>query len=139
MVIYGVELVNRITVKKDGVYLSTHSKNDTALYSSHRVGFLSDAYAVGGQKELDKQIFMPLYDQVELRGTHESVVRYRNVWDGAEGIEIHHDYEDKIRERFSMLNQEFLKYKKEMQEIMFRQLAELCPPVRKRGTVTKSR
>lgn len=35
--------------------------------------------------------------------------------------------------------QEFLKYKKEMQEIMFRQLAELCPPVSKRGTVTKSR
>ena len=49
---------------------------------------------------------MLLYDHVELRGTHESVVRYRNVWDGAEGIEIHHDYEDKIRERFSMLNQE---------------------------------
>ena len=69
--------------------------------------------------------------------------------------DILHDYEDKIRERFSMLNQEdqknlyinnnspgiqeFLKYKKEMQEIMFRQLAELCPPVSKRGTVTKSR
>lgn len=155
MVIYGVELVNRITVKKDGVYLSTHSRNDSAPYSSHRVGFLSDAYAEGGQKELDKQIFMLLYDHVELRGTHESVVRYRNVWDGAEGIEIHHDYEDKIRERFSMLNQEdqknlyinnnspgiqeFLKYKKEMQEIMFQQLAELCPPVSKRGTVTKSR
>ena len=57
MVIYGVELVNRITVKKDGVYLSTHSRNDTAPYSSHRVGFLSDAYAEGGQKELDKQSF----------------------------------------------------------------------------------
>ena len=98
---------------------------------------------------------MLLYDNVELRGMHESIVRYRNVWDGAEGMKIQYDYEDKIRERFSMLDQEdqknlyinnkspgiqeFLKYKKKMQEIMFRQLAELCPSVKRKGTVAKSR
>lgn len=29
------ELINRITVKKDGVYISSHSNNDTAPFHSH--------------------------------------------------------------------------------------------------------
>lgn len=152
----GIELINRITVKKDGVYVSRHSSNDTAPYSSHRVGFLSEAYAEGGQKELDKQIFKLLYDYAELRGTHESVVRYRNVWEGEVGMEIQDDCAEKLMQRFLMLDEEdrknlyidnsspgiqdFLKYKKEMQEVMFRQLAELCPPVKKtRGHTQKRR
>lgn len=30
----STELINRITVKKDGVYLSSHSSNDTAPFHS---------------------------------------------------------------------------------------------------------
>lgn len=85
----GFELINRITVKKDGVYLSTHSSNDSSPYYSHRIGFLSDAYAEGGQKELDKKIFELLYTNAQLRGKHESILRYQEVWDGSEGLEIH--------------------------------------------------
>lgn len=144
----GFELINRITVKKDGVYLSTHSSNDSAPYLSHRIGFLSDAYAEGGQKELDKKIFELLYTNVRLRGNHESVLRYEEVWEGTEGLEIRKDCRDKIDEKYLQLDrddqrnlhidnsspgiQAFLKYKQEMQEIMFRQLAELCPPVRRK-------
>lgn len=144
----GFELINRITVKKDGVYLSTHSSNDTSPYYSHRIGFLSDAYAEGGQKELDKKIFELLYTNAQLRGKHESILRYQEVWDGREGLEIRNDCRDKIDERYLELDSEdrrnlyidnssqsiqaFLNYKQKMQEIMFRQLAELCPPVREK-------
>ena len=144
----GFELINRITVKKDGVYLSTHSSNDSSPYYSHRIGFLSDAYAEGGQKELDKKIFELLNTNAQLRGKHESILRYQEVWDGSEGLEIRNDCRDKIEARYLELDSEerrklyldnssqgiqaFLKYKQEMQEVMFRQLAELCPPAREK-------
>ena len=32
----STELINRITVKKDGVYVSSHSSNDTSPYHSWR-------------------------------------------------------------------------------------------------------
>ena len=45
----STELINRITVKKDGVYLSSHSSNDTAPFHSWRCKSLSEIYAAEGQ------------------------------------------------------------------------------------------
>ena len=97
---------------------------------------------------MDKKIFELLYTNAQLRGKHESILRYQEVWDGSEGLEIRNDCRDKIEERYLELDSEdrrnlyidnssqgiqaFLKYKREMQEVMFRQLAELCPPVREK-------
>ena len=44
------------TVKKDGVYLSSHSSNDTAPFHAWRCDSLSDIYAAEGRKGLDREI-----------------------------------------------------------------------------------
>lgn len=52
----STELINRITVKKDGVYLSSHSSNDTAPFHAWRCKSLSEIYAAEGQVGLDREI-----------------------------------------------------------------------------------
>lgn len=52
----STELINRITVKKDGVYLSSHSSNDTAPFHAWRCNSLSEIYAAEGQAGLDREI-----------------------------------------------------------------------------------
>ena len=57
----STELINRITVKKDGVYLSSHSSNDTAPFHSWRCKSLSEIYAAEGQAGLDREIVCMSY------------------------------------------------------------------------------
>lgn len=73
----STELINRITVKKDGVYLSSHSSNDTAPFHSWRCKSLSEIYAAEGQAGLDREIVCMLYEYAQLRGSHKSLDRYR--------------------------------------------------------------
>ena len=73
----STELINRITVKKDGVYVSSHSSNDTSPYHSWRCKGLSEVYDAEGQKGLDREVIRMLYEYAELRGSHKSLARYR--------------------------------------------------------------
>lgn len=73
----STELINRITVKKDGVYLSSHSSNDTAPFHAWRCKSLSEIYAAEGQAGLDREIVCMLYEYAQLRGSHKSLDRYR--------------------------------------------------------------
>jgi len=73
------ELINRITLKKDGVYLSHKSSNCDESYYSHKVNYLFDAYWRGGQKGLDIEIIKLLEAGNELRGNHKSIIPYKNV------------------------------------------------------------
>lgn len=73
------ELINRITLKKDGVYLSHKSSNCDENYYSHKVNFLFDAYWRGGQKGLDIEIIKLLEAGNEVRGNHKSIIPYKNV------------------------------------------------------------
>ena len=41
----STELINRITVKKDGVYVSSHSSNDTSPYHSLILSRLVDTFS----------------------------------------------------------------------------------------------
>ena len=61
----STELINRITVKKDGVYISSHSSNDTAPFHSWRCKGLSEIYAAEGQKGLDREIVCMLYEYAQ--------------------------------------------------------------------------
>lgn len=72
------ELVNRISIKKDGVYMSTHSNNDDSNYHSVKIERLSNAYKLG-QRELDKEIIDMYFDFIEFRGNHKSILPYKNV------------------------------------------------------------
>lgn len=100
------ELINRITVKKDGVYISSHSNNDTAPFHSHRIETLSKVYAEEGQKGLDREIFKMIYEYAELRGSHKSIVRYQRVMDCAEGRELYNDYLKERNEKYVALSAE---------------------------------
>lgn len=75
----SIELINRITIKKDGVYISTHSNNDTSPYHSVKIDMLTEAYLTGGQRELDLKIVDMLFSFCDLRGSHKSVIPYKNA------------------------------------------------------------
>lgn len=73
------ELINRITIKKDGVYLSHKSSNDTAPFYSSKYTWLTDIYNREGQKGLDKEIIKILQEGNELRGNHKSIIPYKKI------------------------------------------------------------
>ena len=58
----STELINRITVKKDGVYVSSHSSNDTLPTIRGGAKGLSEVYAAEGQKGLDREVIRMLYE-----------------------------------------------------------------------------
>lgn len=101
----STELINRITVKKDGVYLSSHSSNDTAPFHAWRCDSLSDIYAAEGRKGLDREIIRMLYEYAELRGQHKSLDRYRYAKDAPETLAIYKQYTDQIDDRYEQLDQ----------------------------------
>lgn len=71
-----MDLVNRITVKKDGVYLSSRDSEEKQQYRSHISESLTKVFMEGGQRALDQKIFVML-DCMEWRqqtvcaGIHE--------------------------------------------------------------------
>ena len=99
----STELINRITVKKDGVYISSHSSNDTAPFHSWRCKGLSEIYAAEGQKGLDREIVCMLYEYAQLRGSHKSLDRYRYAIDSLQAQKIYKKYSDMIDERYESL------------------------------------
>jgi len=75
----STELINRISIKKDGVYISTHSNNDTSPYHSVKIDMLTEAYLTGGQRALDCKIVDMLFSFCDLRGSHKSIIPYKNA------------------------------------------------------------
>lgn len=78
-------LINRITVKKDGVYFSHKENNDSMPYYSSKINGATNAYENGGRKGLDE--YMLKYIGVgqedgfigQLRGNHPSIERLKAV------------------------------------------------------------
>lgn len=65
-------LIDRIEIKKDGVYLSTHSSDDVSSYRTWKSEELSEAYKMDGQKGLDREMFRIFYEYAELGDFHKS-------------------------------------------------------------------
>lgn len=137
----STELINRITVKKDGVYLSSHSSNDTAPFHSWRCKGLSEVYAAEGQKGLDREIICMLYEYAELRGTHKSLERYRYAKDAPEAYAIYRRYTDQIDDRYEQMDKadqdsvwrkptekakEYRAFERDMREKMYQEIAARC-------------
>ncbi len=101
----STELINRITVKKDGVYVSSHSSNDTSPYHSWRCKGLSEIYDAEGQKGLDREVIRMLHEYAELRGTHKSLARYRYAKDTPAARAIYQKYMDKIDDRYGQMGE----------------------------------
>lgn len=137
----STELINRITVKKDGVYISSHSSNDTAPFHSWRCKGLSEVYAAEGQKGLDREIVCMLYEYAQLRGSHKNLNRYRYAIDSLQAREIYKKYSNMIDERYESLSdadketvwckptekaKEYRAYESEMRKKMYAEIAERC-------------
>lgn len=137
----STELINRITVKKDGVYLSSHSSNDTSTYHLWRCKSLSEIYDAEGQKGLDREVIRMLYEYAELRGSHKSLERYRYAKDAPAARAVYQKFIDQIDERYEGLDEadqktvwykptekakEYRAYEREMREKMYSEIAKRC-------------
>jgi hypothetical protein len=142
----STELINRITVKKDGVYLSSHSSNDTSPYHSWRCKGLSEIYDTEGQKGLDREVIRMLYEYAELRGSHKSLDRYRYAKDAPAARAIYQRFIDQIDKRYEGLDEadqktvwykptekakEYRAYEREMREKMYSEIAKRCGHLQK--------
>ena len=105
----STELINRITVKKDGVYLSSHSSNDTSPYHSWRCKGLSEIYGVEGQKGLARAIYQRFIDKIDERYEGLDEADRKTVW-----------YKPTEKAK------EYRAYEREMREKMYSEIAERC-------------
>lgn len=137
----STELINRITVKKDGVYLSSHSSNDTAPFHSWRCKSLSEIYAAEGQAGLDREIVCLLYEYAQLRGSHKSLDRYRYAIESPAAHAIYKKYIDQIDDKYEQMDKadkdsvwykptekakEYRAFEREMRNKMYAEIAERC-------------
>lgn len=91
----SVEYINRISFKKDGVYLSTKSSNDDRPYHSVRIDTLSQIYLTEGKEKAEVEIAHMFLDYCEARGSHQSVQKYKNVLRSDEFTEYNWDFCEK--------------------------------------------
>ena len=127
--------------QKDGVYLSSHSSNDTSPFHSWRCGGLSDIYAAEGQKGLDREVIRMLYEYAEVRGSHKSLERYRYAKDAPEAHAIYRRYSDQIDDRYESMGEadkksvwhkptekakEYRAYEREMRDRMYGEISARC-------------
>lgn len=137
----GYELINRITIKKDGVYISSHSNNDDEPFTSHRIDTLSKIYAEEGQKGLDREMFRMFFEYAQPRGNHKSVKRYEMVLKFPEVSLLNKKYTNVINEKYwelrkgfktdadfyhSKERKEYDKFALEKRDIVYEGCAELC-------------
>lgn len=104
----STELINRIAIKKDGVYASTHSSNDTSPFHSVKIDIFTEAYLKGGQAELDKTIIDMYFYNCNFRGNHKSIIPYTRAIERAvnnkEFIEIRAKYDELNDKAFYISN-----------------------------------
>ena len=102
----SAELINRITVKRDGVYISSHSSNDDSPFRSWRCDSLSEIYGKEGQKGLDREMVDMLLNYCQLRGKHASVERYRRALESNQAKDIQNRFVEQTNDRFKELSEE---------------------------------
>lgn len=126
------ELINRISIKKDGVYVSTHSNNDTAPCHSVKINSLTEAYRKGGQSELDKEVINMFFYNADFRGNHKSILPYKSAIDQAihnkDFIEIRNKYDEMDNKAFNIANR-FDEYKNLSKEEAHKKYLEVKPIV----------
>lgn len=57
----AVEYINRITIKKDGVYVSSKSSNCSKSYKSSKIDSLTEIYNNDEREALDKELIYMFY------------------------------------------------------------------------------
>lgn len=75
----GYEKINRITKKKDGIYISSKSSNDSMPFRSWKCDFLTEEYDNNGDEGLIKALFSLFTDNCEPYGWHKSIEPFRCI------------------------------------------------------------
>ena len=124
----AVTRIDRIEIKKDGVYLSTHLPEDAGSYRTWRSEELSQAYQKDGQRGLDREVFLLLYEYAALGACSKSTARYHYVSNLPEAKTLHRRCFDQIDafEKSCQSPSEFRDFEREMRNRLYRELAEKC-------------
>lgn len=141
----AAEYVNRITVKRNGVYISSRSANDSLPFKSWRSDILSQSYKTKGQEGLDKEIIRMLFEcPIVLAGDHKSLSRYRYALKCSRLNHAYGKYIDKLIACFNSLDKsdqesvlrdlrnptvkakQYLKQKKKLADELYSFVAEFC-------------
>lgn len=122
------ELINRIVIKKDGVYISTHSSNDTSPFYSTKNDFLTDTYNKEGQDGLDKAIIDLCFYNCDLKGNHKSIIPYKIAigvtYHEKEFIEIRNKYDELCYKVLNLVNGlgEYKELSKEQRDQLYEEI-----------------
>lgn len=121
-------LIDRIEVKKDGIYLTTHLPEDAGSRRTWRCEELTEAYQTEGQKGLDREMFLILHEFAELGAYHKSTARYHYVSSLPETKELRRECFRQIdaSEYSGISPSEFRAYNREMRDKLYGQLADKC-------------
>ncbi len=121
-------LIDRIEVRKDGVYLSTHLPEEAGSYKTWQSVELSEAYQKDGQKGLDREIFRIFYEYAELGDFHKSTARYHRIFNLPEAKALHRECFEQIAafEKSCSSPSKFRAYDREMRDKLYDRLAEKC-------------
>ena len=97
--------IEKITIKKDGVFLRTKSANDGKPFETWKSNSLSKTYEREGQKGLDREMLKMFYQEgCQPKGNHTSLERYRYVLEHPEANRIYNIYLDRQNEAYAVLS-----------------------------------
>ncbi len=113
----GIEYINRITVKKDGVYISTKSNNDGYPYHSVRLEELSRIYAEEGKDAYEKELLKMIQSYCELRGSHKSLEKYRYALYSLKAEQIEEKFYNKKQVVMQRFEKEYGDYRDWSEEV----------------------
>lgn len=71
--------INKISIEKNGIYLSTKYRSSTHPYHSGKSESLTKAYENGGQEALDKELVRMFLYNYEAKGFHKSVKPFKKL------------------------------------------------------------
>jgi hypothetical protein len=99
--------VNRITIQKDGVYVSSYDYDGERRYRVRKDDDLTDIYNEGRKNELDKALlYMFCFDDWNPCGSHDSVAGFREVLDRKQSIDIICKHEREVCKLYRKLTPE---------------------------------
>lgn len=124
----SAELIDRMEIRADGVYLSSHLSENANTARTWYCEKLSEAYKNEGQKGLDREMFTILFEYARLGAYYKSTARYHNALKLPEVLEIKKRYFNLIDSYYESSNKPSMarQYEREMRDRMYAEIASKC-------------
>ena len=120
------ELIDRMEIREDGVYLFSHFSGNTGAARTWRCEELSAVHEKEGQKGLDREMVNILFEYAQLGDYHKSTARYHQVLKLPEVLEIQKKYFDLIDACYESCVKPSAarQYEREMRDKMYAEIAK---------------